>query len=142
VLRVVRDFTYPLGVGSFDRYPIPRRAFLAKPALRGQRVEVPVEVERVERFAREYRIVTEPVAVRLGRKDAELPVCRFVVLGPRGVVTRAGTAAPVEPGVCAVALDGLPRPATVLVSAALNGNDVEPSIATMRVDSPGGPEAR
>jgi hypothetical protein len=142
VLRVVRDFSYPLGVGSFDRYPIPRRAFLSKPELRGHRVEVPVEVERVERFARAYRVVTEPVAVRLGQKDAELPVCRFVVVGPRGVITRAGTAPPVPPGVCAVTLEGLPRPATVLVTAAVHGNHVEPQIVTMRVDSPGGPEAR
>jgi hypothetical protein len=142
VLRVVRDFSYPLGVGSFDRYPIPRRAFLSKPELRGHRVEVPVEVERVERFARAYRVVTESVAVRLGQKDAELPVCRFVVVGPRGVITRAGTAPPVPPGVCAVTLEGLPRPATVLVTAAVHGNHVEPQIVTMRVDSPGGPEAR
>jgi hypothetical protein len=142
VLRVVRDFSYPLGVGSYNRYPIPRRAFLARPALRGNRVEMAVEVERVERFAREYRVVTEPLAARLGQKDAELPVCRFVVLGPGGTVARAGTVAPVDPGLCAVAIDGLPRPATVLVAAIVNGNHVEAQIATMRVDSPAGPEAR
>jgi len=142
VLRVVRDFSYPLGVGSFDRYPIPLRAFLGRPVARGSRVEASVEVERVERFGREHRIVTEPLAARLGQKDAALPACRFLVLGPRGAVTRAGTMAPVEPGVCAVDLDGLPRPATVLLTAAVNGNHVEPQIATMRVDSPGGPEAR
>ena len=142
VLRVVRDFSYPLGVGSYNRYPIPLRAFLSRPELRGHRVETSVEIERVERFAREFRVVTEPLAARLGQKDAELPVCRFVVLGPRGAVTRAGTTAPVEPGLCAVAIDGLPRPATVLVTAAVNGNHVEAQIATMRVDSPGGPEAR
>jgi hypothetical protein len=142
VLRVVRDFSYPLGVGSYNRYPIPLRAFLSRPEVRGHRVEMAVEVERVERFAREFRIVTEPLAARLGQKDAELPACRFVVLGPRGAVTRAGTVAPVEPGLCAVAIDGLPRPAIVLVAAAVNGNHVQPQIATMRVDSPGGPEAR
>jgi hypothetical protein len=103
---------------------------------------MPVEVERLERFAREHRLVTEPLAARLGQKDAELPACRFVVLGPDGVVARAGTAAPVEPGVCAVGLAGVPRPATVFVSPALHGNHVEAQIRAMRVDSPAGPEAR
>jgi hypothetical protein len=142
VLRVVRDFSYPLGVGSYNRYPIPLRAFVTRAELRGDRVEMPVEVERVERFAREHRIVTEPLAARFGQKDAELPACRFVVLGPGGVVTRAGTAAPVEPGLCAVAIGGLPRPATVLVAPSLNGNHVHPQIKAMRVDSPAAPGAR
>jgi hypothetical protein len=142
VLRVVRDFSYPLGVGSYNRYPIPLRAFVTRAEVRGDRVEMPVEVERVERFAREHRIVTEPLAARFGQKDAELPVCRFVVLGPGGVVTRAGTAAPVEPGICAVAIGGLPRPATVLVAPSLNGNHVDLQIKAMRVDSPAAPGAR
>jgi len=142
VLRVVRDFSYPLGVGSYNRYPIPLRAFVTRAEVRGDRVEMPVEVERVERFAREYRIVTEPLAARFGQKDAERPACRYVVLGPGGVVTRAGTAAPVEPGGCAVAIGGLPRPATVLVTPSLNGNHVDPQIKAMRVDSPAAPGAR
>ncbi|HEU4368163.1 MAG TPA: hypothetical protein VFV05_08065 [Methylomirabilota bacterium] len=134
VLRVVRDFSYPLGVGSWNRYPIPLRAFAGRPEVRGDRVEVPIEVERLERFAREYRIVTEPLAARFGQRDAELPACRFVVLGPGGAVARAGTARPIEPGVCAVGLQNVPRPATVLVSPSLNGNHVEPQIKMMRVD--------
>ena len=43
---------------------------------------------------------------------------------------------------CAVPIDGLPRPATVLLTAALNGNHVEAQILTVRVDSPGAPGAR
>jgi hypothetical protein len=142
VLRVVRDFSYPLGVGSWNRYPIPLRAFAGRPEVRGDRVEVPIEVERLERFAREYRIVTEPLAARFGQKDAELPACRFVVLGPAGAVVRAGTVPPTAPGVCAVGLQDVPRPATVLVSPSLNGNHVDPQIKAMRVDEPTGPGAR
>ncbi len=142
VLRVVRDFSYPLGVGSYNRYPVPLRAFVTRAEVRGDRVEMPVAVERVERFAREYRIVTEPLAARFGQRDADVPACRFIVLGPGGVVTRAGTAAAVEPGVCAVAIGGLPRPATVLVAPSLNGNHVDPQIKAMRVDSLAAPGAR
>jgi len=38
-LVVFRDFTYPLGVGSFDQYPIPLRAFIVKTERRGERLE-------------------------------------------------------------------------------------------------------
>jgi hypothetical protein len=134
VLRVVRDFSYPLGVGSWNRYPIPLRAFAGRAEVRGDRVEVPIEVERLERFARDYRIVTEPLSARFGQRDAELPVCRFVVLGPGGAVARAGTVRPTAPGVCAVGLDDVPRPATVLVSPSLNGNHVDAQITAIRVD--------
>jgi hypothetical protein len=142
VLRVVRDFSYPLGVGSYDRYPIPRRAFVTRAQVRGDRVEMAVEVERLERFAREYRIVTEPLAARWGQRDTELPACRYVVLGPAGAVARAGTVPPVEPGVCAVEIGGVPRPATVLVSPSLHGNHVESTIKAIRVDSPAASGAR
>jgi len=141
-LRVVRDFSYPLGVGSYDRYPIPRRAFVSRAQIRGDRVEMAVEVERLERFAREHRLVTEPLAARWGQRDAEQPTCRYVVLGPAGAVARAGTVPPVEPGVCAVEIGGVPRPATVLVAPALHGNQVEVQIKAMRVDSPATSGAR
>jgi hypothetical protein len=95
---------------------------------------VAIEVERLERFAREYKIVTEPLTVRFGQRDAELPACRFVILGPGGAVARAGTVRPTEPGLCAVGLHTIPRPATVLVSPSLNGNHVNPQIKVMRVD--------
>ncbi|HXH81501.1 MAG TPA: hypothetical protein VNN07_01080, partial [Candidatus Tectomicrobia bacterium] len=135
VLRVVRDFSYPLGVGSYNRYPLPLRAFVARTEVRGDRVEVHAEVERIERFAREHRIVTEPLAARLGEKDAPAVVCRYVVLGPDGAVRRAGTAAPVPPGLFAIPLDGLPRPLTVLVAPAVGGNRTHAHVRAVRVDA-------
>jgi len=61
---------------------------------------------------------------------------------PAGAVARAGTVPPVEPGVCAVEIGGVPRPATVLVAPALHGNQVEVQIKAMRVDSPATSGAR
>jgi hypothetical protein len=58
------------------------------------------------------------------------------------VETRPCTAATVEPGICAVAIGGLPRPATVLFATSMNGNHVDPPIKAMRVDSPAAPGAR
>src|SRR5262249_27021687 len=39
-LPVFRDFSYPLGLGSFDQYPIPLRAFIVKTERRGERLEI------------------------------------------------------------------------------------------------------
>jgi hypothetical protein len=134
VLRVVRDFSYPLGVGSWNRYPIPLRAFVTRAETRGDRLEVHLEVERLERFAREHTITVEPLPARFGQKDAGRPLCHYVALGPGGTVARAGTVRPTEPGVCLVGLGGLPRPATLLVTATLGGNHVQAPIKAVRVD--------
>jgi hypothetical protein len=134
VLRVVRDFSYPLGVGSWNRYPIPRRAFVTRTAMREDRLEIDLEVEQLERFAREHRVTVEPLTARFGQKDAELPVCRFVALAPGGAVARAGTISVTAPGVCAIPLAGLPRPTTILVAPALSGNHVNAAIKAVRVD--------
>ena len=60
-LEVFRDFTNPMGVGGFDRFAIPRRAYASRLVWRGDRLEVSAEVERVEKFLREYRLVREPL---------------------------------------------------------------------------------
>jgi hypothetical protein len=60
-LEVFRDFTNPMGVGGFDRFAIPRRAYVSRIVARGDLLEVSAEVERVEKFLREYRLVREPL---------------------------------------------------------------------------------
>ncbi|MBI3326025.1 MAG: hypothetical protein HYZ81_04880, partial [Nitrospinae bacterium] len=47
VLQVFRDLTYPLGIGSFDRYVFPPKAYISKIELRRDRLEISAEVERV-----------------------------------------------------------------------------------------------
>ena len=47
-LGVFRDLTYPLGVGHFDRFAIPLRAYVAaRRPTRGDRLEFQADVERV-----------------------------------------------------------------------------------------------
>ncbi|PYO28550.1 MAG: hypothetical protein DMD86_16145, partial [Candidatus Rokuibacteriota bacterium] len=57
VLEVSRDVTNPMGVGSFDRFAIPRRAYVSRIVPRADRLEVYPEIERVEKFLRDYRLV-------------------------------------------------------------------------------------
>jgi hypothetical protein len=138
VLSVFRDFTYPLGVGSYDRYAIPLRAYAAKVDAQGQRVEIHADVEVAQKFQRDLRIVREPL--RTQTTGGETPVCRYVVVGPAGEILVAGTAPYAGRGVFAVDLGGLPRPGpyTLAVALYLGDNYVSPEVRVLPYQ-PGGP---
>ena len=79
-LDVFRDFTYPLGVGAYDRFALPLRAWVVKATPHGDRLEVQAEVERAERFLRSYRLLREPLgsvgAQGDTRRHSRLPLRR------------------------------------------------------------------
>ena len=133
-LEVFRDFTYPLGVGAFDRFALPLRAWVARVTPRGDRLEVQADVERAERFLRSYRLLREPMGTVGAEGDrADIPVCRFVALGPDGEVARAGASRDVQAGRLIVPLQGLPKPGpySVLLALYVGDNAVNPEIATV-----------
>jgi hypothetical protein len=139
-LEVFRDFTNPMGVGGFDRFAIARRAYVSRIVPRGDRLEVSAEVERVEKFLREYRLVREPLPSSPAAGDRpEIPVCRYVVIGADGAVVLAGTADEVQGGKMLVNLKGQLKPGayTALVSLVPGDNQVNPEVATaqFRVDA-------
>jgi hypothetical protein len=139
-LEVFRDFSNPLGVGGFDRFAIPRRAYVSRIAAQGDRLEIQADVERVEKFLREYRLVREPLATS-GVDHADMPVCRFVVIGTDGAVAAAGTSETVQGGRLIVSLKGKLRPGsyTALVALALDDNWVTPEVATTQFRVEGAP---
>ncbi|HEX9417561.1 MAG TPA: hypothetical protein VGA81_00795, partial [Methylomirabilota bacterium] len=133
-LEVFRDFTYPLGVGTFDRFALPLRAWVARATPRGDRLEVQADVERAERFLRSYRLLREPMGTVGAEGDRpDMPVCRFVALGPDGEVVRAGASRDVQAGRLIVPLQGLPKPGpySVLLALYVGDNAVNPDIATV-----------
>lgn len=136
VLRVFRDFSYPLGVGSFDRYPLPLRGFIGRTTITADRIEVEAEAERVERFAREYRIVAEPVGrPEVQRERGAMALCRYVVVGGDGAVVRAGAVAPNAQGRFVVSRQGWPRDSRlVLLAISVNGNVVNPHARAMPLE--------
>ncbi len=132
-LEVVRDFTNPMGVGGFDRFAIPRRAYVSRIVPRGDRLEVQVEVERVEKFLRDYRLVREPLPSGAGAGDRpDVPLCRFVVVGADGGVAAAGVSEETQGSRLVVNLKGALKPGnyTALVALALGDNLVDPEVAT------------
>jgi hypothetical protein len=129
VLEVFRDVSYPLGVGSFDAYAIPRRAYIADIEAREGGLTVAAEIERVEKFARSYRIVREPVAGG-SAPGGEVLECRYLVVDAKGTVRRSGLGSRADDGTFRIDLQaGLaPGAYTVLVSLILDGNTVDPDI--------------
>ncbi len=133
-LTAWRDLRYPLGVGSFDYLPIPRRAYITKvqrtPA--GD-LRLSVEVEAVHKFARSYKLVREPLPdlasdpLVVGPIDV---VCHWLVRGKTGEVVVAGTTAPDGNGRIVVPVGGQLRPGTYTVAAEVlvGGNAINAQI--------------
>lgn len=140
VLQVFRDMSYPLGVGSFDAYAIPRRAYHAAIETDADGLRIRVEVERIEKFQRTYEIVREPLGkASAGVQAQETPECRYVVIGADETVRLAGRARLAEDGVFIVTLKDRLEPGsyTVLTALYLNGNAMNPDIRRLayRVDA-------
>ncbi|HEY7202796.1 MAG TPA: hypothetical protein VIA61_00785 [Methylomirabilota bacterium] len=140
VLQVFRDMNNPLGVGTYDRFAIPRRAYVSRITARGDRLEVGAEIERAEKFLRDFRLVREP----LGSPDedkVDVPVCRYVILGADGAVADAGVSREVQGSRLIVDLKGRLKPGayTALVALALGDNLVGPEVATAQFRVDGAP---
>lgn len=140
VLQVFRDPAYPLGIGSFDSYPIPRRAFITKIDRRNYGVSISAEVERVDRAERSFEIVREPLAQRPSatwKKD--VVVCRYFVIGAGGRVALAGLGLRQEDSTFAIDLKDKLAPGVYSIITALyvNGNTMNPDIKQIRYRVPG-----
>ncbi|HEY8370985.1 MAG TPA: hypothetical protein VIM86_16905, partial [Thermodesulfobacteriota bacterium] len=129
VLQVFRDLSYPLGVGTFDRFALPRRAFVAGVEAKGDRLEVSAEVERVFRYQRTYDLVREPFgsAASADQVAKDTLVARYVALGADGRVLAVGEATRPEGNRFTIDLGGLSARA-VAVALVLNGNTMNPDV--------------
>ncbi|HKE42068.1 MAG TPA: hypothetical protein VKG21_19730 [Casimicrobiaceae bacterium] len=135
VLQVFRDLSYPLGVGSLDQYAIPRRAYVSGIEDRGDHLEISADVDQVSRAQRSYEI--QRVALAEAHADAEsdeLPICRYVIVGPTGSVVRAGTAMLRRNRVFVVDLAPLRASGLYTIAAALfiGGNAMNPEVKLIK----------
>jgi hypothetical protein len=137
-LGVFRDLTYPLGVGTYDRWATPRRAYVREVETRGDRLLVAADIEVVERVMRDVRVVRERLQERpTGIDPDDVPRCRFLVVGADGEVARAGVAPFVAEARFAVDLGGLPSGAyTVAIALSLGGNELDPEVKLIQYRAP------
>ena len=139
-LTVFRDMTYPLGVGSYNAYATPRRAFISAIETNQMSLKVTAEVETVETYGRDYKIVRRPLheVHRAVSKSGKLD-CVYFALDGAGQVRRAGLGALQSDGSFAIALAGSLPPGDyrVLVTLYLNGNTVNADVRTVPFRVPG-----
>jgi hypothetical protein len=130
-LEVFRDLSYPLGVGSFDALPIPRRAFITRSEPTEAGLKLSVDVETVMKFQRSYKILREPLGTALTASTAgPVPVCRYLVLDAVGKVALAGTGHLAADASFGLELQGRLAPGDYTVEAAVyvGGNAMNPEI--------------
>ena len=84
VLQVFRDLSYPRGLGVFNSHALPLRAFVTGTENRPGEIVLKAEVERVDRFGRDYQIVREPFVKRVVEQDRREPAGRPLRRGGAG----------------------------------------------------------
>ena len=131
VLAVFRDLSYPNVVGSFDRYALPRRAWIGAIERRGDRLELQVDAQTLTKFERSYKIVREPMRLApTGEKAQDVVVARWTAIGAGDEVVATGRAQEVEGDRLVVDLKGKLPPGAyrILLGLALNGHSFNPEV--------------
>jgi hypothetical protein len=94
-LEAFRDLSYPLGVGSYDAYAIPRRGFITKVERDGERIRLFGDIELVQKHQRSYDIVRRPLpSIAADALKRSAPECRYLVTDGEGRAVLAGQVAP------------------------------------------------
>ncbi|HSA89114.1 MAG TPA: hypothetical protein VLF42_04360, partial [Burkholderiales bacterium] len=75
---------YPNGLGRYNTYAVPLKAYITRIERRAGGADVHLEAERLEREGRDVRIVRGPP------EKGRSPVCRYVLLGAKSAVAAAG----------------------------------------------------
>ena len=137
VFNVVRDFTYPVGIGTFDpfatraRHPHPHRADR-------QRFLISADVEIAVKEQRNRRLTRQPLTHGLMRVIYPIqPTTRYVVVGSDGKVAAAGSAAWEADGRFAAPLPSGLSPGSYRLLAAIfaDGNSTDPSIGSIAFET-------
>ena len=138
-LEAFRDLTYPLGVGSYDAYAIPRRGFITEAEWNGSSVST----VRRHRDRREV-----PAQLSAGAHAAQVraaadlrraaPECRYIVTDADGRVVLAGVATLGADANFQIDLrDRLPAGRYMLSALmAVNGNVMNPDIRRIEIALP------
>ena len=93
-LEAFRDLSYPLGVGSYDAYAVPRRGYITGFEQDNGGVKLSGEIELMIKYMRSYDIVRKPlpsIAPDVIKRSA--PECRYVMIDSFGRVVAAGRVA-------------------------------------------------
>jgi hypothetical protein len=130
-LDVFRDLSYPLGVGSYDAYAIPRRAFVTKVEREKGQLRLFADVETIMKFSRSYEIHRQPLeSVEPDVLRRAAPECRYTIIDEQGRAVRAGVVRPSDDATFRIDAPGRLSPGqyTVFVEIVVNANAMNPDI--------------
>lgn len=138
VFEVVRDFTYPIGLGTFNAHAYPPRALITKIEREGKDIVVAADVEMAIKEQRNRRIVRMALKRDTLRETLPIrPVPQYVIVGDNGQVAAAGTARWEPDGRFTATLPPRLAPGAYSFFTAifLDGNTVNPAIARLKFRS-------
>jgi hypothetical protein len=136
-LEAFRDLSYPLGVGSYDAYAVPRRGFITKVEREGDRVRLFGDIELIQKHLRSYDIVRKPLqSIAPDALKRSAPECRYLVTDGEGRVVLAGQVPPAEDASFSVDLTGALPPGhfTLMAQIIVNANAMNAEIQRIPVD--------
>jgi hypothetical protein len=136
VLEAVREMTYPLGFGTFDRFVYPPKAVIEEVMQEGSSVVVRASADMTLKGGRGTMHVKEPLKHTTARGTYPLlVVSRFLLIDGAGKVLKVDRMGWREDGLFTI---DLPRDLpsgdyTVILAVFLDGNAVEPSARTLHI---------
>jgi len=138
VFDVVREFTYPVGLGTFDLHAHPPRARITALEQAGDRVLLGIDVEFAVKAQRSRRLVRVPLRRDTLRGTAPIqPMLRYMAVGADGRIAAAGGATRLPDERFALALPPKLAAGTYTIYAAMfaDGNAISPEIGRLSYKS-------
>lgn len=135
VLEAVREITYPMGFGTFDRFANPPRAVIEGVAQGSSEIVVTARVEMAVKMGRSYRVVKEPLLRTTMRGTFGLLVAsRYLLIGPDATVLHVDKMHWRDDGRFDIQIPERLAPGeyTVLLAVFLDGNSMLPSTRMLR----------
>ena len=136
VLEAVREITYPLGFGTFDRFVHPPHASITSITQDERNITVRADAEIVLKMGRRYGLVKEPLLRTTTRGTYGMLVAsRYLLIDAKGSVVKIDKMHWREDGAFTVELSERLPPGQykLVLGIFLDGNILEPSASVMRV---------
>jgi hypothetical protein len=136
VLQAVREVTYPLGFGTFDRFVHPPRAVIESLAHENGTIAIRANAEMVLRTGRDYKLMKEPLLRTTMRGTfGLLVVSRYLLIDPDGKVRNLDKMHWEDDGRFTIKLPERLPPGeyTVNLAVFLDGNSMAPSAKSLRL---------
>jgi len=135
VLEAVREATYPLGFGTFDRFANPPRAVVREATRESRGIAVRADADITVKVGRDYAIRREPLTHTTARGTrGVVVVSRYLLIGPQGDVVNLDRMRWEKDNRFRIDLPANMPPGeyTVVAGIFLDGNTLDPSVALSR----------